>query len=427
MNTIRSADHALMREMNLALLLECLRREAPLSRADLAIITGLTKAAVSSLARELIDARYVRELAPDLGNKGRPSVPLMLNPDVGYMIGAEIGVDFIAVILTDFAAQIVWRHHEFTHSRSQAAIFERLIALVAEAWAQTRAVGQTILGLGLGLPGLVNVSTGTLLFSPNLGWTEVPLRALLAAQFPFPLHIDNEANMAALGESYFGAARGSDFVLHLSCGVGVGAGLVLNRRLLSGAAGLAGEVGHMTLDPAGPPCNCGNTGCWETYVSQWAVLRRVQDAVVNGRPSRLLAMTGQDLQKLTIPLIVEAARRGDGVARAALEETGRYLGIGLASLINALNPERVVIGGVLSQAHEFLLPILRDVVRQRALHWSVDAVEIVIAAHGSDACMMGGIATVYHHVLTEPLATARALRPAEAPSQPVEAVHPAWA
>lgn len=423
MNTIRSADHSLMREMNLALLLECLRREAPLSRADLAHMTGLTKAAVSSLARELLEARYVRELGPDLGNKGRPAVPLVLNPAVGYMIGAEIGVDFISVILTDFAAQVIWRHHEFTHSRSQTAVVERVIAIVADAWAHTRAQGQTILGLGLGLPGLVNVSTGTLLFSPNLGWTEVPLRALLEASFPFPIHIDNEANLAALGESYFGAARGSDFVLHLSCSVGIGAGLVLNRRLLSGISGLAGEVGHMTLDPNGPPCNCGNHGCWEVYASQWSVLRRVQAAVVAGRPTRLLAATGHDLQKLTIPLIVEAARQGDSVARAALEETGLYLGIGLASLVNAFNPELIVFGGVLSQAHEFVLPAMRAAISQRALRWSAEAAEIVIAEHGADSCVMGGIAAVYYRVLTEPLATARALRPTE----PVTPVVPALA
>jgi len=425
MHKIRSADHALMREMNLALLLECLRREAPLARADLALITGLTKAAVSSLARELLDARYVRELGPDLGNKGRPSVPLMLNPDVGYMIGAEIGVDFISVILTDFAARVVWRHHEFIHSRNQAAVLDRTLAIVAEAWAHTRAQGQSILGLGLGLPGLVDVSTGTLLFSPNLGWTEVPLRRLLESKFPFPIYIDNEANLAALGESYFGAARGCDFVLHVSCGVGVGAGIVLNRQLLAGAAGLAGEVGHMTIDPHGPRCNCGNTGCWETFVSQWAVFRRIQAAVIAGRPTRLLESTGHDLEQLTIPLVVDAARRGDLVARAALEETGAYLGLGLANLINALNPERVVFGGSLSLAHEFVLPVMREVVHNRALRWSQEATEIVIAANGGDSCVMGGIATVYYRVLTGPLATARTTRPAEA--EPAHAAQPAWA
>ena len=422
MHTIRSADHALMREMNLALLLECLRREAPLSRADLALITGLTKAAVSSLVRELIEARYVRELGPDVGNKGRPSVPLELNPNVGYLLGAEIGVDSISVILTNFAAQVIWRHDEPLATREQSAVLARLVAIVNLAWAETRAHQQTILGLGLGLPGLVNVGTGTLLFSPNLGWTDVPLRDLLQAQFPFPIHIDNEANMAALGESYFGAARGSDLVLHLSCNVGVGAGLVVNRRLFSGIGGLAGEVGHMTIDPDGPPCNCGNRGCWETYVSKWAVLRRVQEAILSGRPTRLLDTIGHDLQQLTIPMIVDAARRGDSVARAALAETGTFLGIGLAGLINALNPERVVFGGVLSLAHEFILPTLREEVRKRAMHWAADAAEIVVAAHGTDACVMGGIATVYYRVLTEPLPdTTRAARPAMAAGQP------AWA
>jgi glucokinase len=192
----------------------------------------------------------------------------------------------------------------------------------------------------------VDVSTGTLLFAPNLKWSDVPLRRQLESKFNFPTYVDNEANMAALGESYFGAARGSDFVLYVSSGVGLGGGIVLNRRILPGAAGFAGEVGHMTMDPNGPRCNCGNFGCWETFVSQWAVFRRVREAVAAGQASSLVNATQGDLEKLTIPLMVEAARAGDAVARAALEETGRYFGVGLANLINALNPQRVVIGGL---------------------------------------------------------------------------------
>jgi predicted NBD/HSP70 family sugar kinase len=225
---------------------------------------------------------------------------------------------------------------------------------------------------------------------------------MLEAEFDFPVWVDNEATMAALGESYFGAARGADFILYVSCGVGLGGGLVLNRRILAGAAGFAGEVGHMTMDPAGPRCNCGNTGCWETYVSQWAVFQRVRQAVAGGQRSWLEKATGGALNLLTVPLVVEAAQRGDVVAQTALKETGRYLGIGLANLINALNPQRVVLGGIMSLAHEFLLPSLEAVVRERALRWSREAAEIVIAAYGEEACVMGGIATVYHHVLSQP-------------------------
>jgi predicted NBD/HSP70 family sugar kinase len=183
----------------------------------------------------------------------------------------------------------------------------------------------------------------------------------------------------------------------------LGGGIVLNRQVLPGASGFAGEVGHMTMDPHGPRCNCGNFGCWETFVSQWAVFRRIREAVEGGKVSSLLAMTQGNLDSLSFPMVIEAARNGDAVALAALEETGRYLGIGLANLINALNPQRVVFGGILSVGHEYLMPVIREVVQQRALRWSRESAEIVIAAYGQDACVMGGVATVFHHVLAQPL------------------------
>ncbi|MBP7691251.1 MAG: ROK family transcriptional regulator [Anaerolineales bacterium] len=405
MADFRTADYSLMREMNVALILECLRRDAPLSRAQLAVMTGLNKTTVSSLVRELIAARYVREMGLNPADKGRPAIPLELDPAAGYILAAEIGVDFVSVILTNFAADVLWRQRVSTVGLSgQAVILERVVAAIRAASDRAAALDSQlrILGLGVGIPGLVDVVSGRLLFAPNLGWADVPVRQILEAEFDFPVWVDNEANMAALGESYFGAARGADFVLYVSAGVGLGGGVVLNRRILAGAAGLAGEVGHMTMDPAGPRCNCGNTGCWETYVSQWAVFQRVRQAVASGQHSALEATTGGALNLLTVPLVVEAAQRGDAVARKALEETGRYLGIGLANLINALNPQRVVLGGIMSLAHEFLWPSLEQVVRERALRWAREAAEIVLAAYGEDACVMGGIATVYHHALSQP-------------------------
>ena len=407
MTNVRSADHALMREMNIALILECLRRESPRSRAELAAMTGLTKATVSSLVKELLEARFVRESGIDLGHKGRPSIKLVLNHAAGCIIGVEIGVDFISDILTDFSAQAAWRHYEPAETSDQAAILSRVIAIIREASAHARAAGCAILGAGVGVPGLVDVDSGTLLFAPNLGWTDVPLRRMLEAEFSFPIYVDNEANMAALGESYFGAGQGSDFVLYVSSGVGLGGGFVLNRRILAGSAGLAGEVGHMCLDPDGTLCSCGSYGCWETFVSQRAVFHQVQAAVRAGQPSSLVAATDGDLERLTIPLVVEAARQVDAVARDALERCGEYLGIGLANLINALNPHRVVFGGTLSLAHEFLLPVIQSVLRLRALRWSQEKTEIVIAAHGRNACAMGGIAIVYHHALSRPLSAPR--------------------
>jgi glucokinase-like ROK family protein len=408
MTLLRNADHALMREMNIALILECLRRDAPLSRSELARMTSLNKATVSSLVKELLDSHFVREIGFDSGDKGRPSIPLDLNPEAGCIIGAEIGVDFISVILTNFSAEVLWQQKEnTTPDQGQEPILTRVVDILQDACFQARDHGLRLLGLGLGVPGLVDVSSGTLLFAPNLMWTNVPLQSRLQNKFNLPVYVDNEANMAALGESYFGAARGSDFVLFVSSGVGLGGGIVLNRQVLRGAAGFAGEVGHMTMDPNGPRCNCGNFGCWETFVSQWAVFRRVGEAIRRGQATSLLDAAQGSLERLTFPMVVEAARSGDAVARAVLEETGQYLGIGLANLINALNPQRVVFGGILSLGHEFLLPTIHKVVQQRALRWSRETTEIVIADCGDNACVMGGVATVFHHILSQPLEVTR--------------------
>ncbi len=158
----------------------------------------------------------------------------------------------------------------------------------------------------------------------------------------------------------------------------------------------------MTLDMDGPQCNCGNRGCWETLVSQEAVFKRIRDALASGSESKLQEYTHNDLQALTIPLVVKAAQASDAVALAVLDETALHMGVGLANLVNALNPEIVVFGGILSLAAEFMLPTILSVISQRALAWPAEVAKVVVAAYGFDACMMGGIATVYHQILSQP-------------------------
>jgi predicted NBD/HSP70 family sugar kinase len=216
------------------------------------------------------------------------------------------------------------------------------------------------------------------------------------ANFAAPIFIDNEANMAALGEHYFGVAQGYKEVLYLSGNVGLGGGLLRDGKLLRGANGVAAEFGHITMNPDGLLCNCGNHGCWETQVSQTALFRAIGESLHNGESSTLEGST----QPLTVPLVVEAAKAGDAVAIRALQRVGRSLGIGIASLLNALNPELVVLGGILSMASEFLLPVVDEEIQNRALYWNRESVRVLPAAHGSDACARGGIATIYQSVLT---------------------------
>lgn len=400
-----SVDHNTMRDMNLALILHALRTDAPLSRADLATRTGLNKASVTSMVRELIAHGWVKELGVSSAavEVGRPRINLAPDPDAGCFIGAEINVDFISIIIANFAVEVISRRFESTlHLHSQEAVLDRFLFLVQESVEQVRSKAGILFGVGIGVPGLVDVAAGKLLFAPNLNWHDVSLRDVVQAVVDAPVYVMNEANQAALGERYFGAGRDSNFMLYVSSGIGIGGGIVSNGRLIEGATGFAGEVGHMTVVRDGRPCNCGNHGCWETEAGQRALFRRIETAVRGGKPSWLVEATSGNLERMNIALVVQAARRGDEVALQALQETGEWLGIGLASLMNVLNPQSVVFGGPLSTAHEFLLPVIRDTISRRAWDWTHDQAEIVLADHGQDAAVFGGVASVYRAVLNKP-------------------------
>jgi len=403
----RTGDQALVRQINLAVIMHQLRENAPISRAALADITGLNKTTVSSLVRELIERQFVREVGfetPGGGRSaGRLAMMLTLDPEAGYIVSAEIGVDFLLVICTNFAPEVIWRCKEnINPDMGQQVIFDRLLALLHQAVANGCKTCHTLLGVAVGVPGLVDQASGTLLFAPNLRWENVPLRPPLKEFIDAPLVVDNEANMAALGEHYFGAAQGYDDVLYISAGVGLGGGLVHGGRIYGGVSGFGAEFGHMTMDPEGELCNCGNRGCWETQVSQRALFRYLRRAVGQGRASLLIEMTEDNLGQLTVPIVVEAARAGDPLALEALDVLGRQLGIGVASLVNALNPQLVMFGGILSLAGKFLLPVVEQELRRRALRWNRDAAQVVLARHGFDACVMGGVARVFQAILAEP-------------------------
>jgi glucokinase-like ROK family protein len=400
-----SVDHTMMRDMNLALILHTLRTDAPLSRAEIAATTGLNKATVSSMIRDLLQNDFVRELengqAP--AEVGRPAIMIEPNPEAGTFIGAEINVDFISIVIANFSVEILSRRFESTsHLHSQEAILQRFLFLLHEAVQQAQGSGRPLFGIGVGVPGLVDVRTGQLIFAPNLNWQDVDLRRLIQERVDVPVYVMNEANQAALGERYFGAGITSSYMLYVSFGIGIGGGIVSTGALVEGATGFAGEVGHMAVEREGLRCNCGSRGCWETVAGSGALLRRVREAVSKGQDTWLVTATSGDLARLEIGLVVEAARRGDSVALDALHETAVWMGIGLANLMNILNPERVVIGGPLSEAQAFVLPVIRETVAERAWDQVSDRAEIVMAAHGRDATVLGGVASVYRGVLNNP-------------------------
>ncbi len=404
-NLLRTGDQSLVRQINLSVIMHQLRKNAPVSRAALAQTTGLNKTTVSSLVHELIQRKFVREVGYESPGRGagRLAMLLTLNPDAGYIVSAEIGVDCISVICTNFTPEIVWRSQvNINGTMSQRVMLDHALALLHQAVEEGEKTAGRLLGLAVGVPGLVDLNSGILLFAPNPGWKNIPLRSILEEEFHCLVFVENEASMAALGEHYYGAAQGFEEVLYISAGIGVGGGLIHNGHVYRGTSGVAGEVGHMVFNPEGELCSCGSRGCWETEVSQRALFRTIEQALEEGRSSQAAEPAGGDLQNLSLPLVVQAARSGDAVCLEALEKTGRLLGKGAASLVNALNPELVILGGPLSLAGEFLLPLIEEELDRCALPWPRMATRAVKAQHGLDACVLGGVAMVYQAILADP-------------------------
>lgn len=386
----------------MATVLNQLRFHAPLSRADLAKRTGLNRSTISSIVAALLQDGLVHETELQTDKIGRPGRSVELNPGGGCAIGVEIGVDFIAVILTNFVADILWRQRVSMHDTEQTAFLRRAEELVEQALHEARARGLRVFGIGLGVPGLVDGRKGELQFAPNLKWHNVAFRTLWTARFDVPVFVENEANAAALGEHYFGVARNVDTFIYLSAGMGLGGGIVIGGKLFRGAGGYAGEIGHITFDPQGERCACGKYGCWETLVSPRAIVSRFKQQLEAGVERTTRGQVYPDGDTIGFAEVVGAATSGDAAATTVMHEVGHILGIGIANLINIFNPQLIILGGALTLPYDLLLPVVAETVRRHSLDLLQANVAIVPSTHGADDCVLGTVALVLDDILRDP-------------------------
>ncbi len=393
-----------VRTQNTSVILRQLWLHAPLSRAELAGRTDLTRSTVSDIINDLLAKNLVRETEFSRGEIGRPGMSLELNPRGGSAIGVEIGADFIVVVLTDFVAQILWKERATVDcGASPDCVFENAERLIHQALQRAEAAGLAPLGLGLGIHGVVDNETGTLMFAPNLHWQGVPFRARWEEQFSLPVIVENDANAAALSEYYFGTARKTANFVYLSTGIGLGGGIIIDGKLYRGHHGYAGEIGHTKVQPeTGILCGCGQRGCLETVVGPRQVVDRVKQSLAQAPESFIWTLADNEATQVTFEIILQAAEAGDPVALAALGEVGYWLGVGVANLINIFNPQLVVLGGVLKNASHLLIPICEEVINNNALALARQGVKLVASANGENACVLGGVALVLDTVLRKP-------------------------
>jgi len=400
---LNTADQAWVRKMNRSVILAVFRTHKTLSRARLASETGLNPSTVSSIVGELINENLIRETNLVQSSTGRPGMLLELNPEGGCAIGVEINVDYIEMIVSDFAANILWREKQASAPENgQQETMKQVVRLAKKASAFVAARNCRLLGVGVGVPGLVEVTSGLLRIAPNLHWVDVPVQVALKQEFDCPIYVENEANVAALGEYYFGAAQNVKDFIYLSAGVGLGSGIIMGGKLFQGMFGYAGEAGHMTLDVKGEICGCGKRGCWETFVGPRAVVQRVQRSLASGTKSIVTDIAGGDISKIAIGDVLQAAQKGDQLAIDAFQQVAFYLGIGIANLVNLFDVEVVVLGGALNTASPLILKEVERVAFENILAPGRERFRIIPSAHGTDACIMGAIALVLDDFLQDP-------------------------
>lgn len=398
-----------LREQNLTTILQVMKRYAPASRAQLASLTHLNKTTVSSLVEELIGLGLIHETGLDTSGGGRHATLLEMNHQSEHAIGVEIGDGFVLVVLCDMTGHMIWRGLLETDLKAAPDdVLTRTLELVDKAAAISRSYGECLLGMGVALSGIVDVDSKTLLFSPGFQWRDVPVGAIFEQHTGLPVYVENNANAAAIGEHFFGAAHDSNDFTFILAGIGVGGGLFLNGDIYRGAGGMAGELGHANFLQGGNlPCRCGDRGCWETTANQLSLINRVRAALDAGQPSVLHGLIGEAHQPLNFSTIYTAANAGDPVALGALQETGIALGNGIATIINILNPSLVVIGGAMSRASEYLLPAVESVIELHTLPQVRDHVRVVISEFGENAIAVGAATLAIRDALANPRSVKR--------------------
>lgn len=277
-------------------------------------------------------------------------------------------------------------------------VVDRIIGLIEgvilDTMNETGCARKDVAGIGVGAPGPLDREKGIVVVAPNLGWHDFPLRERIESRIGLPATLDNDANCATVGEWWLGAAKGGRNVVGMTIGTGIGGGLIINGELYHGSSDVAGEIGHTTIDMNGRHCKCGNYGCLEAYASGPAIATRAREALVREDTASLLpSLVDGQLDRITAETVYAAAKRGDGLANEIVRDTARYLGAGIATLLNVINPDVVVIAGGVTAAGDALFAPLRAEVRRRAFAPAVDAARIVAGTLPGTAGVVGAVAT----------------------------------
>lgn len=406
-----------MKSVNKTIVLNKIRIDAPISRAQIAKETELTPPTVSSIVKDLIEQGLIVERKSGHSSGGRKPTMLRIHEQAFYIIGLDAGPDNVDCIVSDLGGNVVERLSTPIHlPTTEDAFLELLKDCIAKIIKAAKLEPAHTLGIGVAMHGVVEVETGTSVFAPNLRLSNIPIKESLQETFDLEVIVENDARAMALGEAWFGNHEDSSSMLAVNFGRGVGAGMIVNGDLYHGAQDIAGEVGHMTIDMNGEVCTCGNKGCLQTFATGEAIGRRA--ALGNGKGTHMTSESGSlkkmpesgstveaeamsavnvskegDIRErvLTGEMVYERALSGDSYYVNVLEETGDIIGIAMTNLIHVMNPAKIVLGGGVMNSKQFLIPRIQHAIENRALTSGAKQTTIAVTELGDDATLLGAV------------------------------------
>ncbi|CUH96746.1 hypothetical protein P22_2857 [Propionispora sp. 2/2-37] len=372
---------------NEALVVNTVRRRGPISRVDIAKLTGLTAPTVTNISGKLIEAGIMSEYMIGEYSGGRRPVLLKANPDMAKMVIADIRSKEVAGYIINAGLEISKQIRKDTRHLDKDAVLAAMLDIIAALCSAEE--GEAVAAIGIIVRGPVRSAEGVSLFSPSTGWRNVPLKFIVEGQFHIPTFVENDMRAMALGSYHYGPYRDIRNAVFLGVGGGIGSGIILNGELYRGLGDSAGEIGHSAVDIDGPVCSCGNRGCLEAMASETALVNLAVQAVKEGHTSLITDMVNQDIEAVKPEHIYAAAEQGDGLAVEVLHNVARYLGVGVSNVINIFNPELVIIGGGITKGYKFIEDSMMEVIKQRVLESCYASVRIECSAEGRAAALNG--------------------------------------
>ncbi|WP_163539496.1 ROK family transcriptional regulator [Gracilibacillus sp. YIM 98692] len=382
-----------MKSLNKSIILNKIRTAGSISRAQIAKETKLTPPTVGTIVKELLEQELIKESVLGASQGGRKPKMLELNTTGFYIIGIDVGPSNIQFILSDLSGNVVDNWHKAVHEGiDERAFLSTLEQGVAQLIDQNKSL--RLIGIGVAMHGVVDAALGISVFAPNLNLRNISIKEHLETTFDMDVRVENDAKALALGEAWFHDQVPQTSMIAVNVGRGIGAGLVINGKLFNGEHGIAGEIGHMTIDINGKLCSCGNVGCLQTVASGPAIAERAHELVLHGEKTVLTEWVTHEPKPITAELVHRAAETGDTLSQEILFNAGIYIGVALTNLIHVCNPCQIIVGGGVSKAGDFIISPIRQTIRERVISERAQETPVVVSKLGDYGSALGAVALI---------------------------------